>query len=71
MKEETYFVTSSGDKISCEDVNSHIGLANTNKRLQIIYEEKARLYINSRIGTGTIVTMIIPAYLQEKPESEE
>ena len=54
-----------------EGNSSHIGLANTNKRLQIIYEEKARLYINSRIGTGTIVTMIIPAYLQEKPKSEE
>ena len=54
-----------------EGNSSHIGLANTNKRLQIIYEEKARLYINSRIGTGTIVTMIIPAYLQEKPKTEE
>ena len=54
-----------------EGNSSHIGLANTNKRLQIIYEGKARLYINSRIGTGTIVTMIIPAYLQEKPKSEE
>ena len=37
MKEETFFVTSSGDKISCEDVNSHIGLAN------VLFEKDEKL----------------------------
>lgn len=37
MKEEAYFVTGSGDKISCEDVNSHIGLAN------VLFEKDEKL----------------------------
>ena len=40
--------------------SSHIGLSNTNKRLQLLYGNKSLLNINSRQQKGTIVTINIP-----------
>lgn len=46
MKEEAYFVTSNGDKISCDGINSHVGLANElfkqNEQLKKEFEESGK-----------------------------
>ena len=40
--------------------DSHIGIFNTNKRLQLAYGESCQMKITSRKGEGTVVMLVIP-----------
>ncbi|HEM1847055.1 TPA: sensor histidine kinase, partial [Listeria monocytogenes] len=46
--------------IESKDETSHIGLANLNKRLQLLYGENYRLTIKSKANEGTIILFQVP-----------
>lgn len=43
-----------------ENLSSHIGLINTNKRLKLMYGEQYEIKVRSKYGTGTCVHIHIP-----------
>lgn len=46
--------------IESKDDTSHIGLANLNKRLRLLYGETYRLTIKSKANEGTIILFQVP-----------
>lgn len=52
-------------------VSEHIGLFNTNKRLQLIYGTGYSLYIRSKENKGTCLTIILPNNMESKIERKE
>jgi two-component system, sensor histidine kinase YesM len=43
-----------------KEYSSHIGLYNTQKRLELIYGQRVSFHLNSKFGLGTVVTIKIP-----------
>lgn len=48
-------------EMSDEEIASHIGIANTSKRLQLFYGENAHIHISSKLNWGTYIHFKIPA----------
>lgn len=46
--------------VASDEQSKHIGLLNTNKRLKLLYDRNYQITIKSRLGLGTVISIMLP-----------
>lgn len=56
-------------ELTDEEAYAHIGIANTNKRLQLLYGDSAKIHMASQLGVGTWIRFTLPAHVSTGAET--